>query len=99
MTRIHTKTRFVLSLTAMVLSLVVTTAKAQQSLDSMLDREIAQLVSTYKMLHAAPELSHHEEKTSAFLATQVRALGFTVTEGIGQYEGANFSGYVGVGAV
>jgi amidohydrolase len=98
MTRIHTRTGFVLSLTAMVLSLVVTTAKAQQSLDSMLDREIAQLVSTYKMLHAAPELSHHEEKTSAFLATQLRALGFTVTERIGKYEGADFTGY-GVVAV
>ena len=66
---------------------------AQQSLDSLIDREIAQLVSTYKMLHAAPELSHHEEKTSAFLATQLRTLGFTVTERIGKYERADLTGY------
>jgi len=39
--------------------LVATPAIAQQSLDAMIDREIAQLVSTYKMLHAAPELSHY----------------------------------------
>jgi len=71
---------------------------AQQSLDAMVDREIAQLVATYKMLHAAPELSHHEEKTSAFFATQLRALGYTVTERIGKYDRPGFSGY-GVVAV
>ena len=78
--------------------LLVAPAMAQQSLDSLIDREIAQLVSTYKMLHAAPELSHHEEKTSAFLATQLRTLGFTVTERIGKYERADLTGY-GVVAV
>jgi hippurate hydrolase len=71
---------------------------AQQSLDAMVDREIAQLVATYKMLHASPELSHHEEKTSAFFATQLRALGFTVTEHIGKYDRPGFTGY-GVVAV
>src|SRR5467141_4065287 len=65
--------------------LVASTVSAQQSVDSMLDREIAQLVSTYKMLHAAPELSHHEEKTAVFVAAQLRALGFTVTERVGKY--------------
>jgi amidohydrolase len=73
-------------------------AIAQQSLDAMVDREIAQLVSTYKMLHAAPELSHYEEKTSAFLASQLRALGFTVTERIGKYERTDLIAY-GVVAV
>src|SRR6266481_1157197 len=77
---------------------VATPAMAQQSIDAMIDREIAQLVSTYKMLHAAPELSHHEEKTSAFFATQLRALGFTVTERVGKYERTDLVGY-GVVAV
>jgi len=71
---------------------------AQQSVDAIVDREIAQLVATYKMLHASPELSHHEEKTSAFFATQLRALGFTVTERIGKYDRPGFTGY-GVVAV
>jgi amidohydrolase len=79
-------------------ALVAAPAPAQQSLDAMVDREIAQLVATYKMLHAAPELSHHEEKTSAFLATQLRSLGFNVTEHVGKYDRPNFSGY-GVVAV
>jgi len=55
-------------------------------------------VATYKSLHAAPELSHHEEKTAAFFATQLRALGYTVTEHIGKYERAEWTGY-GVVAV
>ncbi|MDX6289719.1 MAG: hypothetical protein QOH42_1518, partial [Blastocatellia bacterium] len=78
--------------------IVATPAIAQQSIDSMLDREIAQLVSTYKMLHAAPELSHHEEKTAAFVASQLRALGYTVTERVGKYAEPDWTSY-GVVAV
>src|SRR5216117_1166745 len=74
-------------------------SSAQQvSLDAMIDREIGQLVATYRMLHAAPELSHHEEKTSAYLAGQLRALGYTVTEHVGKYDRPEWSGY-GVVAV
>jgi amidohydrolase len=90
------KNRFLL---AFLVSLMASMpAIAQQSLDAMIDREIAQLVSTYKMLHAAPELSHHEEKTSAFLAAQLRALGYTVTERVGKYDRPEWAGY-GVVAV
>jgi amidohydrolase len=66
--------------------LSATAIQAQQPLDAMIDRNIASLVTTYKALHAAPELSHHEEKTSAFFATQLRAMGYEVTEHIGKYE-------------
>jgi amidohydrolase len=77
---------------------IAATASAQQSLDGMIDREIAQLLGTYKMLHAAPELSHHEEKTAAFVASQMRALGYTVTERVGKYAQAEWTSY-GVVAV
>src|SRR5207302_3369753 len=60
-----------------LIALLATSAFAQQSLDAMIDREIAQLVTTYKMLHASPELSHYEVKTSAFLADQLRSFGYT----------------------
>ena len=71
---------------ALLLSLsLAAPAFAQQSLDAMIDREIAQLVTTYKMLHAAPELSHYEIKTSAFFAAQLRALGYEVTENVGKF--------------
>ncbi|HWP54407.1 MAG TPA: hypothetical protein VN476_09710, partial [Pyrinomonadaceae bacterium] len=78
--------------------LVAAPAIAQKSLDALVDREITQLVSTYKMLHAAPELSHYEEKTSAFFAAQLRSFGYTVTERVGKYDRPQFSSY-GVVAV
>ena len=68
----------------LAIALFATPATAQQSLDAMVDRELPQLVNTYKMLHAAPELSHYEVKTSAFLAQQLRALGYDVTENVGK---------------
>jgi len=82
-------------LTAM---LVTAGASAQQSLDTMINSDLASLVATYKTLHAAPELSHHEEKTAAFFANQLRTLGFTVTERVGKYENPEWTSY-GVVAV
>jgi amidohydrolase len=73
-------------------------AAAQQSLDALIDRDITSLLATYKMLHAAPELSHHEQKTAAFLAGQLRGFGFTVTERVGKYESPEWTSY-GVVAV
>ena len=78
--------------------LVAAGVSAQQSLDAMIDNDIGSLVATYKTLHAAPELSHHEEKTSSFFANQLRALGYTVTERVGKYENPEWTSY-GVVAV
>ncbi|HZI48531.1 MAG TPA: amidohydrolase [Pyrinomonadaceae bacterium] len=87
-----------LSIFPLLIGLFVLPAAAQQSLDGMIDRELPQLVNTYKMLHAAPELSHYEVKTSAFLAQQLRGLGYEVTENLGKYENAQWKGH-GVVAV
>src|ERR1041385_8497414 len=77
-----------------VLSVLAFNVSGQQlSLDAMIDRDIGSWLSTYKMLHAAPELSHREDKTSVFVAGELRKLGFTVTEHIGKYENAQWSGY------
>ena len=54
------------------------------------DAVYAQAESLYKDLHRLPELSGHEEKTAATLATGLRALGFEVTTGVGK------TGLVGV---
>jgi amidohydrolase len=75
-----------------------TTASAQPSLDALIDGEIGSLVATYKRLHAAPELSHYEEKTAAFFAGQLRALGYTVTEHVGKFDRPEWVGH-GVVAV
>lgn len=79
-------------------TLLCTPAVAQQPLDALIDRDIAALLTTYKSLHAAPELSHYEEKTATFLAAQLRAIGYTVTERVGKYERPEWTGY-GVVAV
>jgi hippurate hydrolase len=80
------------------LVLPAATASAQNSLDAMIDRELRGLVETYKVLHAAPELSHREEKTSSFVATQLRGLGYSVTERVGKFSRPDWIGY-GVVAV
>jgi amidohydrolase len=72
---------------------------AEQDLNSMIDAELASLVTTYKALHAAPELSHYEEKTSALIAVELRALGYTVTERIGKYSRPQWVGYGVVGVL
>jgi hippurate hydrolase len=82
-----------------VLSVLAFNVSGQQlSLDAMIDRDIASWLSTYRALHAAPELSHREEKTSAFVAGELRKLGFTVTERIGKFQNAQWVGY-GLAAV
>jgi hippurate hydrolase len=80
-------------ITLVLAGLMASPIQAQQSLDAMIDRNIASLVSTYKMLHAAPELSHQELKTSTFFAAQLRGLGYEVTERIGKYENPAWTSY------
>ena len=43
------------------------------------------LDSLYMDLHQHPELSLHEEKTAAKMASRLKSLGFEVTEGVGGY--------------
>jgi amidohydrolase len=50
-----------------------------------LDAFYPDLDKFYIDLHQTPELSLHEEKTSAKLAARLRALGFEVTEHVGGY--------------
>jgi len=72
-------------------------AQAPRDLAPSVDRQLPALTETYKHLHRAPELSHHEEKTSALLAAELRKLGYTVTERVGKYEdGSQAYGIVAV---
>ncbi|MEK6572193.1 MAG: M20/M25/M40 family metallo-hydrolase, partial [Bacteroidota bacterium] len=74
-------------------SIFLQATHAQESLDKLIEQELPALVTTYKTLHAAPELSGHEGKTSAFLAKGLRALGYTVTERVGKYDDSNLVCY------
>jgi amidohydrolase len=84
---------------AVLVSTSVSVNAQQTSLDALIDRDIASLVSTYKTLHAAPELSHREEKTAAFVAGELRKLGFTVTERIGKFGNSQWTGYGIIGVL
>ena len=68
--------------------------------DPMLPRieaELPSLEAAYRHLHSSPELSYAEEKTSAFLAEELRKAGFEVAERFGRYDDARVCfGVVGV---
>jgi amidohydrolase len=57
-----------------------------QTLEQRVQAALPSLVETYRTLHAAPELSMQEAKTSQFLATRLRELGYEVTYPFGTYE-------------
>jgi amidohydrolase len=86
-------------LTTLLCLVAAGSAMGQQGkIDAKVDQQLPALVSMYKELHAAPELSHHEEKTSALVAQELRSLGFEVTEHVGRYANPNWRAY-GVVAV
>ncbi len=59
--------------------------------------QLPALTEIYKHLHENPELSRHEEQTSAFLAAELRKLGYTVTEHVGRYgDGTQAYGVVAI---
>jgi amidohydrolase len=70
---------------------------AAGSLAASAQAQLPALTETYKYLHSHPELSRHEENTAAWFATQLRSLGYTVTEHVGKYaDGATAFGVVAV---
>jgi hippurate hydrolase len=58
----------------------------QAGLAASAEGQLPTLTETYMHLHRNPELSHHEEKTSAYLAAELRKAGYTVTEHVGKYQ-------------
>ena len=74
-----------LAVSSLAIVPIATTTSVSQSLDAMVDRELPMLVEKYKHLHANPEISYQEEKTSAYVAQELRALGYDVTERVGKY--------------
>lgn len=52
-------------------------------INALIDADAERLTSVFKDLHQNPEIGFTETRTAGIIATQLRALGFTVTEGIG----------------
>lgn len=72
---------------------LLSTPLAAQTLEQRVARELPALLETYRAFHAAPELSMQEEKTSAFLASRLRELGYEVTERVGKYQEPDATSY------
>lgn len=69
----------------------------QPTPQSLADAELPSLLGIYKDIHTHPELSGHEERTSAIIAKELRAAGCQVTEHLGKYENPQLKGYGVVG--
>src|SRR5258708_26303670 len=75
----------------------VTRELVGQEVPALVDKQLPGLLATYKGIHTAPELSHHEAQTSALLADELRKAGYTVTERVGRYpDGSQAYGVVGI---
>lgn len=64
-------------------ALVVAAPALADPLRDATTAQMPQLMTLYRELHAAPELSLHEVKTAAKLAAEARKAGFEVTEKVG----------------
>lgn len=83
-----------LALTLFSLSLAPAVA---QDVSAFEKQELPGLIDTYKQIHAHPELSHFEAKTSALVAAELRKAGYTVTDHVGVYpDGSRAFGVVGM---
>src|SRR6266571_535553 len=69
----------------------------EQPVEKMAQGELPSLLAIYKDIHSHPELSCHEEKTSALVAKELRAAGFEVTENFGKYDNPNLKCYGVIG--
>jgi hippurate hydrolase len=71
--------------------------RTSPDLAALVDAQLPGLVATYRNLHQHPELSHYEVQTSAFLAAELRKVGYEVTEHVGMYpDGSRAYGVVSV---
>src|SRR5881398_4167660 len=82
------------------LSLVVgLTSLAQQTPQQIADAELPSLLTIYKDIHTHPELSTQEQRTSALLAKELKAIGCDLTENVGKYEKAGQKCFCVVGVM
>src|SRR5438128_11804995 len=72
---------------------------AQNDLDQRVGKEMDSLVATYKHLHENPELSKQEKESSALIATELRKLGYDVTDHFGRYDSPGVVSYGIVGVM
>src|ERR1700752_5179942 len=80
-----------------LIALAASSLTPQTTVEKAAESELPSLLSIYKDVHAHPELSTREEKTSALVAKELRAVGCEVTEHFGKYNDPNLKAYGVVG--
>jgi hippurate hydrolase len=70
---------------ALLISTSAVFAADSADIDGRVNNEYPSLFELYKTLHAAPELSYHEEKTSERLAQEWEHAGYQVTRHVGGF--------------
>ena len=66
-------------------AMILQPVHADEALKDAVAADLSYLHDLYIELHQNPELSYHEEKSSARLAAELRGLGFEVTEKVGGF--------------
>src|SRR3981081_2385944 len=69
----------------------------EHPVEKIAQSELPSLLAIYKDIHSHPELSTHEEKTSALVAKELRAVGCEVTENFGKYDNPSLKCYGVIG--
>jgi amidohydrolase len=65
--------------------------------EKVAESELPSLLAIYRDIHAHPELSWHEERTSGLIAKELRAAGCEVTDKFGKYDNPNLKPYGVIG--
>src|SRR3954465_2060248 len=86
-------------LTILLLALSAASAFAQQTPQQIADAELPSLITIYKDLHTHPELSGHEERSSAVVAKELKAAGYEVTDHVGKYDNPRWTGFGVIGVM
>jgi amidohydrolase len=84
-------------LSILCLSIFLRQVSAQQTPQTLAEAELPSLLTIYKDIHSHPELSGREERTSAMVAKELKAVGCEVTDHLGKYDRPEFKGYGVVG--
>src|SRR5579871_1799410 len=74
-----------MKLAPFVLLAAIAPLGAAEDYRGSIDAEVHALLAVYNDLHAHPELSQHEERTSVWLAGELRKAGYTVADHVGKY--------------
>jgi len=81
----------------LVVPIEAQSSAAAADLSASAQAQLPALTEIYKHLHENPELSRQEAQTAAFVAGELRKLGYTVTEHVGRYEdGTQAEGVVAI---